>query len=151
MTTLARRHLLLALAASTVPAAALGQGPAVITPAPGSALRRALLNALRPLIIADLGAPIEFVVDGIRVSGDRAFVQVNAQRPGGRAIDLTRTRLAGRVEVGAIDGTRIEAFMHRRRGRWTVVEHSIGSTDVWYSDPRFCPDYAAVLPAGICQ
>jgi hypothetical protein len=149
-----RRLLMLGLAASTVPASVLAHPAAnhsAMTPAPGSALRRTLLNVLRPLIVADLGAPIEFVVNGIRVAGNRAFVQVNAQRPGGRPIDLTQTRLAQRVEVGAIDGTRIEAFMVRRNGRWSVEEHSIGSTDVWYSDPRFCEHYSTVLPDGICR
>lgn len=154
-----RRLLMLGLAASTLASPVFAQTAmtqtattrTAMTPPPGSPLRRTLLNVLRPLIVADLGAPIEFVVDGMRVAGNRAFVQVNAQRPGGRPIDLTRTRLAHRVEVGAIDGTRIEAFMIRRNGRWSVEEHSVGSTDVWYSDPRFCEHYSAVLPDGICR
>lgn len=145
---------MLGLAACTLPAQVFAHPSSThtaMTPPPGSPLRRTLLNVLRPLIVADLGAPIEFVVNGIRVAGNRAFVQVNAQRPGGAPIDLTRTRLAQRVEVGAIDGTRIEAFMVRRNGRWNVEEHSIGSTDVWYSDRRFCEHYSAVLPDGICR
>ncbi|MCU0881601.1 MAG: hypothetical protein MUF14_02905 [Hyphomonadaceae bacterium] len=151
-----RRRLLIGLSMTALPAVimssnALAQSPATVTPGPGSVLRRTLLNALRPVIIADLGAPIEFVVDGIRVAGNRAFVQVNAQRPGGRSIDLAQTPMARRVDPSLIDGTRIEAFMVRRNGRWSVDEHAVGSTDVWFSDPRFCTHYSAVLPTGICR
>jgi hypothetical protein len=149
-----RRRFLSSLAIGTVsmmaaPTMVLAQ--AATTPGAGTPLRRAILDALRPVAITDLGAPIEFQVMILRVSGNRAFVQVMAQRPGGRAIDLSRTPMARRQDLSLIDGPRIEAFMHRRNGRWTVEQHATGATDLWYSDPAFCRNYSTVMPTGMCR
>lgn len=123
----------------------------VVEPGRGTALRRQILAALRPRVERDLGPPIEFVVRQMRVAGDVCFTQVMCQRPGGRPIDLARTPLARRQELGLIDGTRTEAFLFRTGGRWQVEDYSVGSTDVWWSDPRFCPRYSTVLPGEMCR
>ena len=33
-----------------------------------------------------------------------------------------------------LDGLRVDAVLRKRGGRWLVVEHAIGATDVWYCD-----------------
>ena len=102
-------------------------------PQPGSAERRALMDAIRPLVVAQVGPPVEFVVREIRVVEQYAFVAVEPQRPGGRPIDFTH------LDDGMMDGLHTEAVLINRSGRWLVVTHSIGSTDVWYV--ALCGDY----------
>lgn len=100
-------------------------------PPPGSALRRDVLAALRPAVEQRLGPDIEFKVTLIRVQHDWAFVVADPQRRGGRPLD-------GRQIFGDdfdnMDGLRVDAVMRRQGGRWVVVDHSIGATDVWYCD-----------------
>lgn len=105
----------------------------VSSPAPGTSERRAILDAVRPLVIAQVGPPVEFVVSDIRVSGRFAFVAVEPQRPGGGEIDDSH------LDSDMRDGLHTEAILVNRNGRWLVVEHGIGSTDVWYVG--FCNDY----------
>ncbi|MEM1342693.1 MAG: hypothetical protein AAGF68_10240 [Pseudomonadota bacterium] len=122
------------------------------TPPPGTALRAALLDAVRPLAAYDLGAPIEFRVIELRVEGDRAFGRMTAQRPGGAAIDPAETpmHLRDGVSLDLFDGPRLEVFFHEQDGAWRVVEYVIGATDAWWYGydcdnygvffPRFCED-----------
>ncbi len=97
--------------------------PAALAPSPGE--RRAILDALRPVVTRELGGPVEFVVTQIRVIGPHAFVIVTPQRPGGRAIPQPSPEM---------DGVRTEAILAKRKGWWTVTQHGIGATDVWYAD-----------------
>lgn len=136
---------------ATVAMASPALAHTVVEPGRGSALRRQILDALRPSVERDLGPPIEFVVDVMRVAGAVCFTQVTCQRPGGRPIDLARTPLAQRQDLSLIDGTRTEAFLHRTNGRWQVEDYAVGATDLWWSDPRFCTRYRAVLPAAMCR
>ena len=91
---------------------------------PGPAERRAILDALRPVVERELGGPVEFVVTQIRVVQPNAFVIVTPQRPGGGVIKQPHAEM---------DGVRTEAILTRRDGRWTVTHHGIGATDVWYA------------------
>ena len=97
--------------------------------APGSAQRRAILDALRPAIEQRLGPDIEFVVRDIRVDGRWAFVNADPQRRGGGRID-------GRHYFGEdfdnMDGLAVTALLEFREGRWFLMDHSIGATDAWY-------------------
>ena len=38
------------------------------------------------------------------------------------------------------------ALLTRQGKTWVVVHSAIGATDVWYADPRFCPQWGAVIP-----
>jgi len=109
------------------------QAQAVHSPAPGTPERSSILDAIRPLIVAQVGPPVEFVVNDIRLVGRFAFVAVEPQRPGGGRIDYTH------LDDGMMDGLRTEAILVKRNGRWLVVHHGIGTTDVWYVG--FCNDY----------
>ena len=105
--------------------------PAFTVPPPSSALRRAVLDGLRPAVEKRLGPGVEFKVTAIRVQRDWAFVVADPQRRGGRAID--GYRIFGE-HFDNMDGLRIEAVLRLRGGRWMVVDHGIGATDVWYCD-----------------
>jgi len=118
-----RLALLLAALVSLLPAAASAE----VT----GAQRRAILDAMRPAIEHRLGAPVEFVVRRIGVEDGWALVIADPQRPGGGRID-------GRRIFGAdfenMDGLTVNAVLRLSGGRWRLVDHAIGPTDVWYCD-----------------
>jgi hypothetical protein len=126
-------------------------GHTIVRPRRGSALRRDLLNAVRPAVERAFGAPVELVVMDMRVAGALAFVQVTAQRPGGVPIDIARSPLAQQTDPSLIDGTRTEAFLRLVNGRWQLDEHAVGATDLWYADPALCDPWRALLPRGVCS
>jgi hypothetical protein len=121
----------LALALSAPAAMAQPGASATAVAAPGSAQRRAILDALRPAVEARLGPNVEFVVTTIRVRGGYAFVMAEPQRRGGRTID--GHRIFGR-EFDKMDGLTTTAVLAWRNGRWNLLDHAIGATDVWYCD-----------------
>jgi hypothetical protein len=110
------------------------------SPPPGSPERRAILDAVRPVVVAQVGPPVEFVVEDIRVLGSYAFVVVEPQRPGGGQIDYSH------LDDGLMDGLRTEAILVNRNGRWLVAHHGTGATDVWYLG--FCGEYPRGLIPG---
>lgn len=120
----------LALLLTALPAAA----QSFHTPPPGSAERRAVLDAVRPHVEGELGAPVEFVVQQLRVGGGWAFVQAVPQRPGGRAIQQPHPDM---------DGVRTEAVLRRDGRNWIVVGWAVGATDVWYLE------YCGSVPRGL--
>ncbi|MYM54852.1 hypothetical protein [Thalassovita mangrovi] len=117
-------------------------------PQRGSALRRDLMDALRPHAWWRLGGPVEFVVNELRVSGDVAFAMVVPQRPGGGAIDPATTPMALRegYDPEYMEGFNMEALYVKSGNMWVVVDFAIGATDVWWADGFHCADWAAVIP-----
>ncbi|MEP3045967.1 MAG: hypothetical protein ABJL55_07795 [Roseibium sp.] len=112
-------------------------------PGRGTAERKAVLDAVRPLLEARLGAPVEFVVDWMQVGGGWAFVGLAPQRPGGAAIDLRQTTYAEQSEW--MDGIQTYALLKHQYNRWNIVDYAIGPTDVfWQGDPLY-----AQLPIGL--
>lgn len=111
-----------------VVAAFLSTAVAVAAPSPSE--RKALLDALRPAVEARLGPNVEFVVQVIRVEKGWAFVMADPRRRGGKAIDGNRYF----DDFDNMDGLRVDAVLQRRLGRWRLVDHAIGATDVWYCD-----------------
>jgi len=108
-----------------------GGAPDFVVPPPGSELRKAVLHGLRPAVAKRLGPDLEFKITLIRVQRDWAFVVADPQRRGGRPID--GYKIFGE-HFGNMDGLRVDAILRNRAGRWTVVDHAIGATDVWYCD-----------------
>jgi hypothetical protein len=98
-------------------------------PAPNSPQRRAILDALRPTIARAMGGPVEFVVTTARVREGWALIVAEPQRPGGGRIDIRRVFPR---DWDNMDGLTVTAILRFRGGRWTLVEHGIGATDVWY-------------------
>lgn len=117
------------------PAAADGlpSSPAARDIAAGDPLRKILLDTLRPVAEQDLGQPVIFVVDSLRVQGRWAFATVHPRTPAGWAIDFRLTRHATRMEEGMLGGDAIYALMRQTGARWVVRDYVIGPTDVAYA------------------
>ncbi|CUH64205.1 hypothetical protein TG4357_01142 [Thalassovita gelatinovora] len=117
-------------------------------PQRGTALRQDLMDALRPHAWWQLGKPVQFVVDELRVSGDVAFAMVMPQRPGGGAIDPATTPMAQRGDYypDDTDGVHMEAIFVKSGNMWVVVEFSIGGTDAWWAGWPFCDTWRDVIP-----
>lgn len=119
----------------SVAGAALAQ---VHAPSAGSPERRALMDAVRPVVQAKVGGAIQFKVNHIAVSGNHAFVMLEPQRPNGAPIAYNGE------DAEFMDGLHTEALLVRSNGRWTVEDHAIGSTDAWYL--ILCDRYASLVP-----
>ncbi|NUS99352.1 MAG: hypothetical protein HOP96_00035 [Sphingomonas sp.] len=104
---------------------------ALCAASPAPSQRRAVLDALRPAIEKKLGRDVEFVVQVLRVEDGWAFVMADPRRKGGKPID--GNRIFG-DDFENMDGLRVDALLQLRSGRWRVVDHAIGATDVWYCD-----------------
>ena len=117
-------------------------------PARGSELRATLMDALRPRIEWDLGAPVEFVVWDLRVAGDIAFFSGMAQRPGGGEIVMAATpgALRGELDPEVGDGATVQALYRLSGQTWVAVHIGISATDAWYSWEPICAEYRAVIP-----
>ena len=92
-----------------------------------SPLRKTLLNAVRPTIEKDLGVKVKFEVRRLHADATWAFLDGVALGPDGKPIDLKKTRLR---DVEPLDGPTVFALLRKRNGRWRIVTHSIGPTDV---------------------
>ncbi|WP_438751128.1 hypothetical protein [Pararhizobium sp. O133] len=100
-------------------------------PAKGSAERAAIMDTLRPAVEAEMRGPVEFVVTTIRVTPNWAFVQVEPQRPGGGVIDPEETGFAGESDM--MDGLTVYGLVGFQAGRWNLIDHMVGPTDVGYA------------------
>ena len=133
---LGMKTLILALALLGV--AATGQAQTrVETPKPGTPLRKAILDALRVPVQEDLGQPVQFKIDVLRVQNGWAFVRGIPQRTDGGAIDYSGTGYQISIDEGAFDDG-FCALLEKQGRTWTVVVYSIGSTgvvwDTWAAD-----------------
>ena len=106
----------------------------IYTPPAGSPERVNLMNALRDKVRGELGGNAVFVVSELRSNGEWAFASVEPQWPDGAAINPRTTPLYRRDPDWPFDGLRTEAIWKKENGRWSVVAHAIGSTDVWWLD-----------------
>ncbi len=109
--------------------------------------RKLVLDAARPAFQSDTGGAVEFVVRRLNVSGDWAFGDVKLQRPGGRAIDWSKTKYAADLAQGAFDPAGSFFLVHRVGGGWSLVEHATGPTDA----PWFDWQTTHKLPASLFQ
>lgn len=110
----------------------------------GSALRGALLDTARPLFERETGGPVEFVVKQLNVYDVWAFGNVSVQRPGGGAIDWSRTKFGEDYAEGMFDAGG-HFFLLRRAdsGEWMLMEYAIGPTDVawdWWRQQLNLPE-----------
>lgn len=122
-------------------------------PARGSQVRKDLMDAIRPLAQWQLGAPVQFVVDELRLFDDRALAFLSPQRPGGAPIDVYTIPAVKRGEwqvdadgyLAEMDGLSIMALLVKSGNTWVAQHFSIGATDLWIADPEICGDYIAVM------
>lgn len=117
-------------------------------PARGGALRKALMDALRPHAEWALGAPVQFVVHDLRVVGEVGFGVLMPQRPGGGMIDPAHTPMVqrGGTDASILDGVAMQVLYVRSGETWVALHWAIGATDVWWADPALCPTFSQVLP-----
>ena len=106
------------------------QGP-TYTPAPGSAERRAVADALRAPVERELRQKVVFKIDALKLKDGWAFLRGVPQRPDGGKLDYGRTVYQERIENGVFDNW-ICALLQKREGKWRVVKYVIGATDVVY-------------------
>jgi len=103
------------------------------SPEKGSTERKAVLDALRSPVERDLKQDIAFVVENFNISGSWAFVSGSLQTSGGERPDFSRTQYAEAIANGAFDNN-FFALLKKTKGKWKVVTHAIGCTDVCYVD-----------------
>ena len=101
------------------------------TPEKGSAERTAILDALRVPVEKAFKQKIVFVTDNFKVQGTWAFVGGQPMLPSGKEPDLKNTRFAAHED--AYDNN-FFGLLRKTRGKWKVVTHAIGCTDVCYVD-----------------
>lgn len=117
-------------------------------PTRGSETRSELMDAIRPHVEWELGAPVLFVVKDLRVYQDVAFGMLNPERPGGILIDSYNTPGAyrGSFDPNLSDGVGVSVLYRKVRNTWVAVHHAIGATDVWFAHPEYCREYYSVIP-----
>lgn len=118
----------------------------VVSPPRGSPLRAAVLDAVRPMVEAELGKPVEFVVDEMRLLGEWAFVMLTPQRPGGGRIEYAYTRYQQAVDNDMFGGI-VAALLRQTPRGWLVYAYDLGATDVvWLGWQQFYPVPPEVFP-----
>lgn len=115
---------------AAVAASSIAFAAGVHEPAKGSAERKAILDAIRPAIEAQMRGPVEFSITIMLSDGEWAFVGANPQRPGGGEIDPETTAFAGQSET--MDGLTTYALVRYANGRWNHIDDIVGPTDVAY-------------------
>ena len=126
---LVRRSVFVAVLAITFSAAATAQG--VYTPDKGSQERKAILAALRIPVERSMKQPIVFVTENFKVQGNWAFVSGTPQNSSGGRPDLSITAWKGSEDI--FDDN-FFGLLKKTAGKWKVVTHALGCTDVCYAD-----------------
>jgi len=103
----------------------------VYTPEKGSAERTAILAALRVPVEKSLKQKIIFVTDNFKVRGNWAFVSGEPQTPSGGKPNLKGTAWEGEEDL--FDDN-FFGLLKKTGGKWKVVTHALGCTDVCYAD-----------------
>ncbi|MEJ7623539.1 MAG: hypothetical protein WKF34_06070 [Pyrinomonadaceae bacterium] len=103
----------------------------VHTPEKGSAERAAILAALRVPVERDLKQKIVFVTGHFKVQGIWAYVSGEPTTPSGGKPNLKGTQWAGAEDL--FDDNFFGLFK-KTNGKWRVVTHALGCTDVCYLD-----------------
>jgi hypothetical protein len=114
------------------PASTPPTGERYYTPTRGSAERRAIMDAARGPISAELDQPVIFVVDALRSDGHWVFLQAMPQHPDGTPVNWDATQYAGAWRADMMTDI-VMVLLEKRGDRMHVVDYVIGPTDVyWY-------------------
>lgn len=111
--------------------ASIASGQQVYTPEKGSAERTAILNALRVPVERSLKQKIVFVTDSFNVRGSWAFVSGRPTTTSGDNPSLKGTAWDGSEDL--FDNN-FFGLLRKSNGKWRVVTHALGCTDVCYAD-----------------
>ena len=105
----------------------------LMTPPRGDPLRQALMDAARPVIAADIGQTVLFIVKELRTDGQWAYLQATPAQPSGMPLDWSETNYAADWQADAMSDT-VMVLLAYQNGAWLVVDYIVGPTDVyWYS------------------
>ncbi len=97
--------------------------------------RMQIMSSLRAKVKPELNnQDIVFNVSQGRfaVSGNYCWLQGMIELRGGGEPTARGTSYEDEANEGLLDGFHIEALLKKEGNTWKVVEHGIGSTDVWY-------------------
>ena len=103
----------------------------VYTPEKGSAERTAILNALRVPVEKELKQKIVFNIENFNVQGNWAFLSGDPQDVDGNRPSYKNTPYQEAIEADMFDNN-FFALLKKTGGKWKVVTHAIGCTDVCY-------------------
>ena len=124
----------------------------VVKPGAGSALRKEILNGLRPAIEKDLKQKVIFKVDELRVYDGWAYAHVHPLQPNSKPIDFRKTHYNELIKDGIFDGDSTYALLRLSKGKWVVKTFAIGPTDVvwsgWMGEPYNAPKTVFPPPFG---
>jgi hypothetical protein len=101
------------------------------TPAPQTAERKAIADALRVPVEKKLKKSVVFKIEHLKVQDGWAFLRGVPQRPDGKPMDYSDTSYRRQKELGMFDD-QISALLRMEDGKWVVVTYDIGATDVVY-------------------
>lgn len=104
------------------------QAQRAYTPAAGTPERKAIMDALRVPVEADLRQKVIFKVQHLRIVGQWALARVVPLRPDGGDINYSKTRYREDMEEGAFDGEG-EALLRRDGDGWRLLEWRFGASD----------------------
>jgi len=107
--------------------APLARAAELSEPPAGSAERKAILDAIRPAVEAQLRTRVEFRIGLMLTDGDWAYVVAEPQHPDGGAIDPKSTAFADMIET--MDGLTTYGLARFANGRWNHISDLIGPTD----------------------
>jgi hypothetical protein len=108
---------------------------AIVSAQPASE-RAAIMDALRARVKPDLGGQdIVFNVSQgtFNVQDGWCWLAGTVELRGGGEPTTVGTAYEEAANEGVFDGFRIEALLEKQGGAWQVVDHGLGSTDVWYA------------------
>lgn len=105
----------------------------VYTPEKGSPERKAILDALRIPVERAMKQKIVFVADKFNVQGTWAFLGGSMQTPAGDQPNLSGTEFDEAAKEGFYDSN-FFGLLRKSGGKWRVVKHAIGCTDVCYAE-----------------
>lgn len=89
------------------------------------------MNAARGPVSFDIGEQVIFVVQELRSNGVWAYLEAVPHQPDGRPLDWNRTKLAAQWRADMMSDI-IMVLLHKTNGRWQVVDHIVGPTDVYW-------------------
>ena len=95
--------------------------------------RKMILDALRVTVQKELKKPVTFRVDSLKAQDGWAFLRGVPLGPRGTPINYCGTTYQKAIKAGIFDNW-ICALLQKRRGRWRVVTHVIGATDMPYEN-----------------
>lgn len=104
----------------------------VYTPEKGTPERTAILNALRVPVEKELKQKIVFNIENFKSNGTWAFLSGDPQSLSGGRPNYQGTEYQEAIDADMFDNN-FFALLKKTGGKWKVVTHAIGCTDVCYA------------------